>query len=133
MSKKPMTYQERAIYNEAQALYLKAQQTRDKANAMYNDRMKAEAEEAKSKSAKAEEDRKLAMRQKFSNQINNICVALGEACKKEGVQIYGGELYSRTEPNEKLIFTVHSSFIFPRLSADVYAVANKGFRWEIKS
>jgi hypothetical protein len=34
---------------------------------------------------------------------------------------------------ERLIFTIHSASTIPRMTADVYAVANKGFRWEIKS
>lgn len=130
-----MNQYERTIYNEAQALYKQAQRKRDEAYRAQDERLKGEDEERKAKLAKAKELKEQGERQEFSNRINRICLALGDAVKKESLQIDGGgvttSMWGVPQSSEKKIFTIHN-FSFPRMTADVYAVANKGFRWEIR-
>jgi hypothetical protein len=128
-SNRTMNYAERAVYNEAQALYKKAQQTRDRAYSMQNSRVLEESQAAK----KLAEVKKEAEVQAFSTKINNLCLALGEAAKKESLTIDGGpdSMWGIDAKGIK-IFTVRNTG-YPSMIADVYAVARKGFRWEIKS
>jgi hypothetical protein len=129
-----MTWGERQVYNEAQALYQKAKAKRDEAYRMQDVRLK-QAEEVKAKlSAAAEEAKKAADRQNFSNKINALCLALGEAAKREGLTIDAGMIAHGawvSHNSEKHIMTVHSTWLGRRYKAEIYAVANKGFRWEI--
>jgi hypothetical protein len=94
-----------------------------------------QAEEVKAKlSAAAEEAKKAADRQNFSNKIKALCLALGEAAKRHGLTIDAGvAAYSAwgSANSEKHIMTVHSTWLGQRYKAEIYAVASKGFRWEI--
>lgn len=129
-SRVAMNPEERRVYNEAQALYKQAQMKRDEAYKMQDERLKRASEEYKAKVAlekKLKEDRE---RQEFSNRINRICLTLGDAVKKESLQIDGGPILWGVGASERKIFTLQN-YSFPRMTADVYAVANKGFRWVI--
>jgi hypothetical protein len=138
MSKaRKMNIIERRVYNQAQALYKKAQEERDRAIKMYEDRLKGEADELKRKRELKEAADKAAEKdaqvQAFSVKINNLCVALGAEAKKQFLSIDGGpDSMWGIDARGVKIFTVVSN-AHPRMMADVYAVARKGFRWEIKS
>lgn len=126
-----MSMYERDIYNEAQALYKQAQAKRDRALRLYEDRLKAEADLVTKKErlervkAKQIED--------FSKGIENVCKALGEAVKVNGMTIEAGLVFDRqTEGHKVKLLTVATS-TRPLLLADIFATAGKGFSWTIKS
>jgi hypothetical protein len=132
-----MTPYEKGIYNEAQSLYLQAKAKKEEAYRIMEERLKAqEQKKLEADKVKAEADKAL-KRQAFSNKINNICMALGDAVKKEYLVIDGGQVSGANlwgvghGKSEKLLFTVNQNS-FPRMTADIYAVDGLGFRWEIK-
>lgn len=130
-----MSMYERDIYNEAQALYKQAQAKRDRALRLYEDRLKAEADLVTS--VKHEKERLERVKGKqiedFSKGIENVCKALGDSVKINGMTIEAGLVFDRqTEGHKVKLFTVATS-TRPLLLADVFAIAGKGFSWNIKS
>jgi uncharacterized protein YeaC (DUF1315 family) len=132
-----MNSSERFIYNQGQALTRQAHEKRDQATKMYNARVRLEAEQAEH--AKQEGERLVRVKEKrradFSREIENVCRALGDAVKANGMTIEAGLVIDRSFAGQSTgvkLFTMASTNL-PRMLADVYAVAGRGFRWEIKS